>query len=120
MLWLAAIPFVFVASLQWLTIGFCIIVGYALLGFESIGVELEHPFGRDFSDLPTDQIADGIKSNLMGALNFMKNTDENGRLTSSNRLLQMRSKRMSVKSDIWGVPETPTALQDSLHVLPDP
>lgn len=106
-LWLAAIPFVFVASLQWMTIGFCVIVGYALLGFESIGVEIESPFGRDYNDLPMDQIGDGIKTNLLGALQYLHTTDESGAVTSRARLLQMRSKRSSVKTDVWGVPERP-------------
>lgn len=105
MLWLAAIPFVFVASLQWLTIGFCVIVGYALLGFESFGVEIESPFGHDFNDLPLDKISDGIKANLMGALDYMNVTDDTGVLVSSSRLAQTRSKRQSVHSDVWGVPE---------------
>ena len=104
-LWLAAIPFVFVASLQWLTIGFCVIVGYALLGFESFGVEIESPFGRDFNDLPMDKIADGIKANLMGALEFLHTTDETGVIVSRQKLTQTRSRRKSVHIDVWGVPE---------------
>ena len=105
MLWLAAIPFVFVASLQWLTIGFCVIVGYALLGFESFGVEIESPFGRDFNDLPMDKIADGIKANLMGALEFLHTTNETGVIVSRQKLTQTRSRRKSVHIDVWGVPE---------------
>ena len=27
-----------------------------LLGFETIGVEIENPFGRDFNDLPLDMV----------------------------------------------------------------
>ena len=104
-LWLAAIPFVFVASLQWLTIGFCVIVGYALLGFESFGVEIESPFGHDFNDLPLDKISDGIKANLMGALDFMSVTDDSGVIVSRTRLTQTRSKRQSMRIDVWGVPE---------------
>ena len=105
MLWLAAIPFVFVASLQWLTIGFCVIVGYALLGFESFGVEIESPFGHDFNDLPLDKISDGIKANLMGALDFINVTDDTGVIVSRTRLTQTRSKRQSMRIDVWGVPE---------------
>ena len=106
-MWLAAIPFVFVASLQWLTIGFCIIVGYALLGFESFGVEIESPFGRDFNDLPVDKIASGIKANLMAALDFSKATDSIGAIHSKKAIDNLRSRRSSVYVDVWGVPEKP-------------
>lgn len=106
-LWLAAIPFVFVASLQWLTIGFCVIVGYALLGFESFGVEIESPFGRDFNDLPVDKIASGIRTNLMAALEFAQSTDTVGAVFVKQKIDQIRQRRSSMYIDVWGVPEAP-------------
>ena len=111
-LWLAAIPFVFVSSLQWLTIGFCVIVGYALLGFESFGVEIESPFGRDFNDLPVDKIASGIRSNLMAALDYANTTDQIGAVFVRQKIDQMRQRRSSVYVDVWGRPEIPMHSSD--------
>ena len=111
-LWLASIPFVFVSSLQWLTIGFCVIVGYALLGFESFGVEIESPFGRDFNDLPVDKIASGIRSNLMAALDYANTTNQTGAVFVRQKIDQMRQRRSSVYVDVWGRPEIPTHSSD--------
>ena len=110
-LWLAAIPFVFVTSLHWLTIGFCIVVGYALLGFESFGVEIESPFGHDYNDLPLDKIQDGIKANLLSALDFLNAVDDAGATAQAPApaalnaaLTAVRSRRRSVHIDVWGIP----------------
>ena len=46
-LWLAALPFIFAPEMHWWAIGVCVVVGYQLLGFEEIGVEIESPFGTD-------------------------------------------------------------------------
>lgn len=46
-LWLGALPFIFAPEMHWWAIGVCIVVGYQLLGFEEIGVEIESPFGTD-------------------------------------------------------------------------
>lgn len=34
----------------------CTVVGYELLGFEEIGIEIEAPFGYDFNDIPVDKV----------------------------------------------------------------
>ncbi len=33
----------------------CVVVGYELLGFEEIGIEIEAPFGYDYNDIPVDK-----------------------------------------------------------------
>lgn len=33
----------------------CAVVGYELLGFEEIGIEIEAPFGYDYNDIPVDK-----------------------------------------------------------------
>lgn len=37
------------------TILLCVVVGYELLGFEEIGIEIEAPFGYDYNDIPVDK-----------------------------------------------------------------
>ena len=44
-LWLAVLPFVFAPEMHWFAIGVCMVIGYQLLGFEEIGIEIENPFG---------------------------------------------------------------------------
>ncbi len=34
----------------------CVVVGYELLGFEEIGIEIEAPFGYDYNDIPIDKV----------------------------------------------------------------
>lgn len=46
-LWLAALPFIFAPEMHWWAVGVCVLIGYQLLGFEEIGVEIESPFGTD-------------------------------------------------------------------------
>ena len=52
----------------WLTIPTTCLVAYALLGIETIGVEIENPFGHDFNDLPLDTICQTIETNLFELL----------------------------------------------------
>jgi putative membrane protein len=49
-LWLAALPFALLGSCGWLTIPTVGLVAYALLGIESIGVEIENPCVPAISD----------------------------------------------------------------------
>ena len=42
-IWIMALPFALLSSCGWLTIPTVAMVGYALLGIESIGVEIENP-----------------------------------------------------------------------------
>ena len=67
-LWLLALPFTMVVYLNWGGVLACTLIAYSLLGLETIGVEVEQPFGRDYCDLPLDQLVDVLKSNLLEAL----------------------------------------------------
>jgi hypothetical protein len=67
-LWLLMLPFGFIATLGPWTIPFCIIVGYQILGFEDIGVEIESPFGYDYNDLPVDVLQAQIFNNMINCL----------------------------------------------------
>jgi putative membrane protein len=67
-IWLMALPFTMVQYLGWAAIGACALVAYSLLGLETIGVEVEQPFGRDYCDLPIDQLCDTLTANLLEML----------------------------------------------------
>lgn len=67
-LWLLALPFTMVIYLQWGGIVACALIAYSLLGLETIGVEVEQPFGRDYCDLPLDQLTSMLTANLLEAL----------------------------------------------------
>ena len=67
-LWLLTLPFAFLPALGLWTIALCAVVGYQLLGFEDIGVEIEQPFGRDYNDLPIDQLGNMLAQQLTAVL----------------------------------------------------
>lgn len=56
------LPFGYVLTLGYWIIPVCVFVFYALASLEIIAEEIEDPFGVDANDLPTDQIAKGIRT----------------------------------------------------------
>ncbi|KAK9803672.1 hypothetical protein WJX72_010504 [[Myrmecia] bisecta] len=74
-LWLGLLPFIFVSSMRHWAILVCAVIGYELLGFEDIGVEIEAPFGVDYNDLPLDQITSDLFTSLLEYLDEL-NQDE--------------------------------------------
>jgi len=68
-LWLLVLPFCLVHDFEWKAIPACCLAAYGLLGLDSIGVDIENPFGHDFNDLPLDDITNNtICKNLMEIL----------------------------------------------------
>ncbi|EIE19862.1 UPF0187-domain-containing protein [Coccomyxa subellipsoidea C-169] len=70
-LWFLGLPFAFVVSLSWWNLIVCVVVGYELLGFEEIGVEIEAPFGYDYNDIPVDKarpMPDALPCHITGDL----------------------------------------------------
>lgn len=59
------LPLGLVADLKWATVPIAVFVFYTLASIELIAEEIEDPFGRDTNDLPTDDIAQRIKANLI-------------------------------------------------------
>jgi putative membrane protein len=59
------LPLGLVADLKWATVPIAVFVFYTLASIELIAEEIEDPFGKDTNDLPTDDIAQRIKSNLI-------------------------------------------------------
>ena len=63
-LYVMTLPFGFVFSLGYLTIPVVAIIFYVLASLELIAEEIEDPFGADANDLPTDEIAAGIRKSV--------------------------------------------------------
>ncbi|EYE97829.1 UPF0187 domain membrane protein [Aspergillus ruber CBS 135680] len=53
-IYVLVLPFQLYTTLQWVTIPASIIAAYIILGLDTIGSEIENPFGHDVNDLPLD------------------------------------------------------------------
>ncbi|KAL2917811.1 hypothetical protein HK105_202684 [Polyrhizophydium stewartii] len=55
-LYLLSLPFQLVSSMGWTTIPVVFVASFTLLGIESIGTEIENPFGYDPNDIKLDRL----------------------------------------------------------------
>ncbi|MFO0575685.1 MAG: bestrophin family ion channel [Polyangia bacterium] len=70
LLYLLALPFALVDRVGWATPLLTVLLAYAVLGIDQIGVELERPFStRSLSHLPLDTICGDIERQLLALLN---------------------------------------------------
>jgi putative membrane protein len=60
LVYLLALPFVLVATLNYAAPLAVAVVAFAMLGIEEAGVEIEDPFGLESNHLPLDRICEGI------------------------------------------------------------
>ena len=65
LLYIITLPIGLVDDFKWATIPMVLFVFYAFAGLELIAEEIEDPFGYEDNDLPTDQISERIKKNLL-------------------------------------------------------
>lgn len=65
LIYIITLPIGLVDDFKWITIPLVLFVFYAFAGLELLAEEIEDPFGHEDSDLPTDEIANTIKKNLM-------------------------------------------------------
>lgn len=63
-IYIITLPFGFVTTFDYFTIGVVLFVTYVLLSVELIAEEIEDPFGYESNDLPTDELAVTIKNNV--------------------------------------------------------
>jgi putative membrane protein len=63
-IYIITLPFGFVTTFEYVTIPTVLLITFVLLSVELIAEEIEDPFGRDINDLPTDDLASKIKSNV--------------------------------------------------------
>ena len=60
------VPFAMVEAMAWYTPLAAVVLAFALLGIDEIGVEIEDPFGDDPNDLPLDRIGATIAGDTAG------------------------------------------------------
>jgi len=58
------LPFTMVATLGWLVIPVVMTIAFILFGVETIGAEIENPFGYDKNDLPLDEYCKDLESEV--------------------------------------------------------
>lgn len=59
-LWLLALPYGLVEDLGWAAAPVAVVVAYLLLGVERVSLEIEQPFGTDYSDLALEEFVHGV------------------------------------------------------------
>jgi ion channel-forming bestrophin family protein len=67
-LYVMTLPFGYAFTLNWYVVLVVMLIFYALASLELIAEEIENPFGLDANDLPTDQMAAGIRNITKGIL----------------------------------------------------
>jgi putative membrane protein len=70
------LPVVLIPAFGYATIVAMIVIIYALVGIEEIGIEIEDPFGDDPNDLPVDKICQGIRKDAREILGVYADEDE--------------------------------------------
>ena len=70
------LPVVLIPAFGYATIVAMIVIIYALVGIEEIGIEIEDPFGDDPNDLPVDKICQGIRQDAREILGVYADEDE--------------------------------------------
>jgi putative membrane protein len=64
LLYLLTLPFQLIGPIGWVTIPVVFLASFTLLGIESIGTEIENPFGYDYNDLRMDVFCECIRKEL--------------------------------------------------------
>lgn len=63
------LPFGLMETIKWATPAVVLVISYCFFGLDSIGDEIEQPFGFDTNDLPLDSISNTIERNLRKRIN---------------------------------------------------
>lgn len=61
---LTTLPFAFLPTYGYWTIGIVLLLLYVLMSIELLAEEIEDPFGSDINDLPTDELSEKIEHNV--------------------------------------------------------
>lgn len=101
-LWLMLLPWAFMPALGLGTIVLCTIIGYQILGFEDIGVEIESPFGHDYNHLPVDALQAQIFNNLVNCLGDICVSPE----AVERRMARLDSRARKADADVDEDPDT--------------
>lgn len=69
-LYVMILPFGLIDKLQWWAIPLSLILYYIMMSIVLTAEEIEDPFGKDLNDLPMEEIAMGIKKNVMEIIKY--------------------------------------------------
>lgn len=69
-LYVMILPFGLIDELQWWSIPLSLILYYIMMSIVMTAEEIEDPFGKDLNDLPMEEIAAGIKKNVMEIIKY--------------------------------------------------
>ncbi|KAJ3049279.1 hypothetical protein HK097_009704, partial [Rhizophlyctis rosea] len=97
MLYLLSLPFQLVAKVYWGTIPVMLVASFTLLGIESIGGEIENPFGYDDNDLPVEKFCDDTRIELNSMMHRSTKIDP----TTWGRAVMIADNDISI--DIGGI-----------------
>lgn len=64
-IYIITLPLGLINDLQWATVPIVLFVFYAFASLELLAEEIEDPFGHETNDLPTDNLANTIKKNVL-------------------------------------------------------
>jgi putative membrane protein len=67
-IYVTTLPLAFVVQFGYYSSLIATFVFYVLVSMEVLAEEIEDPFGRDDNDLPTDQLCERIKANVLEIL----------------------------------------------------
>ncbi|ODM97780.1 hypothetical protein Ocin01_08903 [Orchesella cincta] len=91
-LYLLALPYQLIGTLNWFTIPAVALAAFALLGILGIGWEIENPFGYDDNDLPLDDFCKVIHKEILTIIGHRMPTPESWLLSSENHPLAPESR----------------------------
>ncbi len=69
-LYVMMLPFGLIDELKWWSIPLSLILYYIMMSIVMTAEEIEDPFGKDLNDLPMEEIAAGIKRNVMEIIKY--------------------------------------------------
>jgi putative membrane protein len=69
-LYVMVLPFGLIDELQWWSVLLSLILYYIMMSIVMTAEEIEDPFGKDLNDLPMEEIANGIKKNVMEIIKY--------------------------------------------------
>ncbi|CAL8113926.1 unnamed protein product [Orchesella dallaii] len=92
-LYLLALPYQLIGSLNWFTIPAVALAAFALLGILGIGWEIENPFGHDANDLPLKDFCDVIHKEILTIISHEMPSPESWLLSNKNQPLLPESSK---------------------------
>ncbi|KAJ3195729.1 hypothetical protein HK101_011241 [Irineochytrium annulatum] len=111
-LYCLVLPFQIMQGMGWHTPGVMALIAFILFGIESLGLEIENPFGYDPNDLPLDRYCDVIRSEIEEYIHLKPEyaLDPQGKFDADGLLADLDRDEHAFDDD--GEGSTADALQD--------